>query len=262
MFEYEHSSRFNVSAETREALVKEIEGDEFHLSPIHGRILLNDIESILDRNAGKSLEEIKMEFIKVSQVVDETIVDSMFRDLKEFIFTDPRIPYKEKEYKKTIRPKITSENSREDIIKEVISTSQNSELSQLAIYIYREMDLIDWLPFIKAAIERNPVCFTDLNDKAITEVYGMLVEMPDESIYEGQRLAMPDEVWNFKRGDGIEKALLLASFLIHKNSDAEVNIIIDKHNVILNFSGKDYHFNSNKNFQKSISLKGTEYQIH
>ncbi|MBK7710314.1 MAG: hypothetical protein IPJ37_04720 [Bacteroidales bacterium] len=239
MFEYEHSSRFNVSAETREALVKEIEGDEFHLSPIHGRILLNDIESILDRNAGKSLEEIKMEFIKVSQVVDETIVDSMFRDLKEFIFTDPRIPYKEKEYKKTIRPKITSENSREDIIKEVISTSQNSELSQLAIYIYREMDLIDWLPFIKAAIERNPVCFTDLNDKAITEVYGMLVELPDESIYEGQRLAMPDEVWNFKRGDGIEKALLLASFLIHKNSDAEVNIIIDKHNVILNFSGKD-----------------------
>ena len=28
-----------------------------------------------------------------------------------------------------------------------------------------QMDKIDWLPFIKAAIERNPVCFTDLNGK-------------------------------------------------------------------------------------------------
>ena len=37
MFEYEHTSKFNVSAETRGSLVKEIEGDEFHLSPIQGK---------------------------------------------------------------------------------------------------------------------------------------------------------------------------------------------------------------------------------
>ena len=48
MFEYEHTSKFNVSAESRETLVKEIEGDEFHLSPIQGRILLNDFEAILE----------------------------------------------------------------------------------------------------------------------------------------------------------------------------------------------------------------------
>src|SRR5512133_1547675 len=42
MFEYEHSSRFNVSAETRGLLVKEIEGDDFHLSPIQWKIMLND----------------------------------------------------------------------------------------------------------------------------------------------------------------------------------------------------------------------------
>ena len=45
MFEYEHTSKFNVSAETRASLVKEIEGDEFHLSPIQGKIMLNDIET-------------------------------------------------------------------------------------------------------------------------------------------------------------------------------------------------------------------------
>ena len=47
MFEYEHTSKYNVSAETRGSLVKEIEGDEFHLSPIQGKIFLNDIENIL-----------------------------------------------------------------------------------------------------------------------------------------------------------------------------------------------------------------------
>ena len=65
MFEYEHTSKFNVSAETRESLVKEIEGDEFHLSPIQGKIMLNDIEMILDNNVGKNLKEIENEFIKV-----------------------------------------------------------------------------------------------------------------------------------------------------------------------------------------------------
>ena len=31
-------------AETRSSLVKEIEGDDFHLSPIEWKIMLNDIE--------------------------------------------------------------------------------------------------------------------------------------------------------------------------------------------------------------------------
>ena len=50
-------------------------------------------------------------------------------------------------------------------------------------------------------------------ERAYQEVYNILHDMPDESIYEGKRLALPDEVWNFKRGDGIEKALLLADFI-------------------------------------------------
>ena len=124
------------------------------------------------------------------------------------------------------------------------------------------MDKIDWLPFIKAAIERNPVCFTDLNEKNISEVYNILLEMPDESIYEGQRLALPDEVWNFKRGDGIEKALLLADFLSNRDNVSEVRIEIDNHKVILNHLGKDYHFHSHKKFRKSIQINGTKYQIN
>jgi hypothetical protein len=262
MFEYEHTSRFNVSAESREALVKEIEGDEFHLSPIQGKILLNDIEPILETHSGKSLEEIKNEFLRVASEVDEESIHTMFNDLKEFIFTEPRIPDQEKVYIETSRLNITNEQSRKEIIREVISKTEHSELSQLALYIYREMDRIDWLPFIKAAIERNPVCFTDLGDKDISEVYAILHSMPDESIYEGPRLALPDEVWNFKRGDGIEKSLLLADFQLHLDNYSAVKIDIDHHKVIVNLSGKDYHFKSHKNFRKSILIKAKEYQIN
>jgi hypothetical protein len=262
MFEYEHTSKFNVSAESRETLVKEIEGDEFHLSPIQGRILLNDIEPILDLHSGEELDKIREEFIKVSADVDVEQIDAMFRDLKEFIFTEPRIPDKEKNYKKTTKLNISNENSRKEIIEEVVRTKDMSELSLLALYIYRDMNRIDWLPFIKAAIERNPVCFTDLNTKSLAEVHAILHSMPDESIYDGTRLALPDEVWNFRRGDGIEKSLLLADYLTHVDKETAVRIEIDHHKVTINYSGKDYTYKSHKNIKKTIMIKGSEYIIN
>lgn len=45
---------------------------------------------------------------------------------------------------------------------------------------------------------------------------------PDESIYEGNRLALPDEVVNYKRGDGMEKALVLLHILRKRNLDPTV----------------------------------------
>lgn len=52
MFEYEHISKYNLSKESRDRLVKEIEGDEFQLSPISGKIILNDIEGIFCEDRG------------------------------------------------------------------------------------------------------------------------------------------------------------------------------------------------------------------
>jgi hypothetical protein len=185
----------------------------------------------------------------------------MFQDLKEFIYTEPRIPDQEKNFSKTIKLNISNESSRKEIIEEVIRTKAHSELSLLTLYIYRDMNRIDWLPFIKAAIERNPVCFTDLYDKSIAEVYTILHNLPDESIYDGPRLALPDEVWNFRRGDGIEKAILLADFLMHNDSEIPVTVEIDNHKVTVNYSGKRYNFKSQKNFKKTILIKGNFYQI-
>ena len=261
MFEYEHSSRFNVSAETRGLLVKEIEGDDFHLSPIQWKIMLNDIEDILDKHSGKSLMEIEAEFIKKTGTEYEVIIREMFKDLHDFIFINPKIPETEKDFKTESRLEITTEHNREDIISMITSRADTMETAQLALYVYRDMDLIDWRPFVKAAIERNPVSFIDLNEKTNYEVYSILKEMPIESIYDGNRLALPDEVWNFKRGDGIEKAFLLAAFLLHNDKLATVEVKIDKNDVLVSSGGHEFHFVSHKNLKKSITIKGKDYKI-
>jgi hypothetical protein len=261
MFEYEHTSKYNVSSETRGSLVKEIEGDDFHLSPIQWKIMLNDIETILDKHSGKSLKVIENEFIKKTGTEYEEVIREMFKELNDFIFTDPKIPDPDKNYLHTDRLEITIENSREDIIDLIASKKDDSETARLALYAFRDMEKTDWLPFIKASIERNPVSFGDLNEKNNYEVYSLLKHLADDSIYEGKRLALPDEVWNFKRGDGIEKAFLLADFLVHKDKSSTIAIEIDHKDVLLISGSHEFHFTSRKNLKKSIRIKGIEYKI-
>jgi hypothetical protein len=261
MFEYEHSSKFNVSAETRANLVKEIEGDEFHLSPLQGKIMLNDAEAIIDSSKGKSLKEIEDQFLKLNGHIPHEAFHSMFTELAGFIKTDPEVPDDSKNYLKTAVPVITVDDDRDKIIQSVYSHTGDSELSQLTLYAYRQMDKIDWRPFIKAAIERNPVCINELDGKTIRDVYEILTAMPDQSIYDGKRLALPDEVWNFRRGDGIEKAILLADFIHQKDNSSSISIEIEKKNIRLIYNRNEFNFHSSKSFNKTISIKGNNYTI-
>jgi len=261
MFEYEHTSKYNVAMETRAQLVNEIEGDEFHLSPILGKMMLNDIESIFHEGKVIGLDEFREEFRKYSGEISDSLVGEMFHDLHDFIFIDPKLPDIDKGYLKSPFPVITTEHSRENIIEAITELADKSESALLAMYVYRQMDKIDWIPFIKAAIERNPVCFTDLNGRSQAEVYEILLELTDESIYDGKRLALPDEVWNFRRGDGIEKALLLADFIIMKHPGAFLVIDIFNEDVALKYDNEEYPFKSSKSFKKSVTISGTSYSV-
>jgi hypothetical protein len=261
MFEYEHTSKFNVSSETRAQLIKEIEGDEFHLSPVQGKILLNDVEEIIDNNHGKSLKEIEDQLIKFKTQIPGKTIQEMFKDLSAFISTDPKLPDDLKNYINSPIPQISVNDDRDKIIHTIVSHTKKSELSLLALYVYRQMDKIDWLPFVKAAIERNPVCFNDLINMSIKEVYEILSKLPDQSIYDQKRLALPDEVWNFRRGDGIEKALLLADIIIQRDCNATVSINAEDKIVILDYDGKVYRFNSVKGFRKQLLISDKIYNI-
>lgn len=260
MFEYEHSSKFN-AFESRDQLLKEIDGDDFHLSPIQGKMVLNDFEKILESNPGKPLDFYEEEFIKSAKEGCHAIIRDMFAEIVNFISTDPKLPDAAKMYRATEQLNISVDDSREKIITRINKYARKSEAGLLALYVYRDMETIDWVPFVKAAIERNPVSFEKLGEKSSAEIYRIIQKLADESVYDGKRLALPDEVWNFRRGDGVEKALLLADLIHYKDTDAEIKIDITGKQVILRYKGEDFHFTSKKGFSRSIIISDGEYSV-
>jgi hypothetical protein len=85
------------------------------------------------------------------------------------------------------------------------------------------------------------------------EVYAWLEQMNDTSIYDGKYLAQPDEVANYKTGDGLEKAFLLANVIRQRDPEQDVEIVADKNDVVVNGPGQ-YHFVSSKGLEKQIHL--------
>ena len=219
---------------------------------------MNEVEEIIEENKGKGLKAIEDQIVSSNSQISELILHEMFIDISDFLYTDPNLPDSDKNYVNYNVPEISVNDNRKDIIDKITENARDSELSRLTLYAYRLMDNIDWLPFIKAAVERNPVCFQDLNGKSIQEVLYVLNAMTDESIYDGQRLAQPDEVWNFRRGDGIEKALLLADYIVQKDGKADIVITIENHKVRLISNGSEYRFKSNKSFNKTIEIKSND----
>jgi hypothetical protein len=77
--------------------------------------------------------------------------------------------------------------------------------------------------------------------------------MKNDSIYDGKRLAQPDELANYKTGDGLEKALLLANVIRQRNSSQNIEIISDKSGVILKGPAQ-HRFISAKNLSKKVHI--------
>jgi hypothetical protein len=106
------------------------------------------------------------------------------------------------------------------------------------------MDMCEWEPFFKAAFERNPVSIAFFKNRELETAYSKLIEWPNESIYEGNRLALPDEVVNYRRGDGIEKALTLMNVARAKH----VDVILEQHaeTIVVKTSNRKFEFHTSK----------------
>ena len=144
--------------------------------------------------------------------------------------------------------------TRQDILDYISEKSEVNEVALLSLYAFRQMDRIDWKPFVKTAIERNPVSLEGLKGKTADQAYQLLSGMPGDSIYDGKRLAQPDEVWNFGRGDGIEKAFVLANYLHNELRSDAMNLIVDHSDITLEANGIPYKFTSSKQLVKTIGL--------
>ncbi|MBR6020945.1 MAG: hypothetical protein IK066_00840, partial [Kiritimatiellae bacterium] len=116
--------------------------------------------------------------------------------------------------------------AREEIAARLSAARPSCLAADLAFYAFRDLASTDPRPHVKAALERSPVCAAgaaslDLDDSATA---ALLSSWPSTSIYSPTRLAQPDEVWNSRRGDGLEKALTLASILHARHPKKELEI--------------------------------------
>jgi hypothetical protein len=141
--------------------------------------------------------------------------------------------------------------TRTEIINRLEAIRDKNETADLAFYSYRDLTRTDPKPFILAAIQRNPVSIEGAREMDTDSIVREIAAMPDESIYdEPGRIAQPDEVWNFGRGDGLEKALLFANILQSNKPGEKMIIQIGDNIVSLETVEKKYQFKSRKRLRE------------
>lgn len=228
VYAYEHSSAHKVSDATREKLLGEIDEDEFFPEPLAGRMTLNKFDDFFKGGAVDITNPADVARLTQALECQCNKAGDVLGKLTRFVHLEPRLP--ERDGPKRFTPgepiELKPGMSREEITARLEAMRPRHAVADLAFYAFRDLSRTDWQPFLKAAFERNPVSISgtrDLDDDAVIAALGAL---PDESIYDGPRLAQPDEVWNYGRGDGAEKAICLANVLKSRHGADGVRVEI------------------------------------
>lgn len=109
---------------------------------------------------------------------------------------------------------LTPEMSYAEIADRLEALRTTNRAAALAPYAAHDLSKTESAPFTQAACTRSPVSKHALAGLPPREVLDRIAALPNVSIYDGPgRLAQPDEVWNFGRGDGLEKCFLAANVL-------------------------------------------------
>jgi len=248
-FSYEHGSSYRLSDSTRGKLLDDIDEDEYMSAPLPGRMVLNDFEAFIrgghiDCAKPEDVERLKNELGQGCERAGSAI-DA----LTGFCHVEPQLPDPSMKRFVTegeplgLRPDM----NRSGIVARLEDLRTRHPVVDLAFYSYRDLNRTDPWPFLLAALERNPVSLAAAREMSDAEVIGFVSDMPDESIYdESGRLAQPDEVWNYGRGDGAEKAILLANILRDRRADGPLELSVGPEYARLTVDGDVLEFASAK----------------
>ena len=254
LFHYEHGSKYRIAEDTFEKLLDEVSEEDLLPYKLAERLCCNQLVTFTDH------ERIDLRDPEGRAKTREYLAPFVRDDIEEFLdrLTDflhiePNLPSPDKEYVESKPIRFTPDMDRQQIIDYLESIRTENETADLAFYGYRDMQKCRWEPFIEAAIERNPVSLEKTASMSIDQAYNWLLQLPGESIYEGPRLAQPDEVSNYGRGDGIEKAMLLANIIRARRPEQNVRITLNNKDVVLESSGQ-HRFASEKGLQKRIQI--------
>ena len=252
-FSYEHGSKNRLGEKAGRKLLCEMEEEDFYLQPINARFIINADDEIFNPGTYHAfLAALQLKFPKLTEN------KSFIHDFKRFVHTEPKLPSSNKIFSASHPVQLTNSRIHEltnSSVHQFISSSvfsnqgitdylsgirHLSPTTDLAFYAGRHMDICDWEPFLKAAFERNPVSIAFFKGWELETVYCKLNEWPSESIYEGNRLALPDEVVNFRRGDGIEKALVMMNLLNSRNKGNEIHFTVSGSQVMIRSDRKSF----------------------
>jgi hypothetical protein len=253
LFHYEHGSNYRIADATHQKLLAEVSEEDFVPYELPGRIRCDQLEAFIAKRK-LDVRDSKGR-AALTEFIQPVIPDAQrFADeLTDFVHVEARLPAFDKNYlpKKPIQ--INVQQNRDQIINYLQQVRRDNTTADLAFYAYRDTESCDWLPFVKAAVERNPVSVQMAASLSIEEVYGWLEKMKNTSIYDGKRLAQPDEVANYNTGDGLEKAFLLAAVIRAKHPQTDMDIVVDDKDVVLK-AGREFHFSSGKKLKKQIKI--------
>ena len=248
-FTYEDGSPYKITDNTREKLINDIDAEVFECCPLKSRIIMNDLEDFIVKHR-----------IDIDNTEDTTRLKSQFasdclnaeialEELIQFCHVKPQLPdHKTKSFQEPGEPLgIEQGMNRDEIFSRLESIRETNAVADLAFYSYRDLTRIDPEPYLHACIRRNPASLAATGQMDIESIADTINALPNESIYDGPwRLAQPDEVWNYQRGDGVEKAVLLANILQARNANSKAFIHIEPNKVVLDINNTTYEFESAK----------------
>ncbi len=251
---YEASFPYRFNDDTRERLMMEVAGEDFESRPLPDRMILDDLETLV---AAQRLDlRRQQDRDLLASRIDPTCgaTGDVLDRLRRFCWTEPRLPQAGTKEFISGQPPLGLDTTmgRAEVVTRLESLRDTNELAGLAFYAYRDLNRTEPEPFLMAAFERCPVSVADCSDLSDESVVQAVRTLPDDSIYdEPGRLAQPDEVWNFGRGDGAEKALLLANILRSRHPERSLTIEVTESSAVLkdaSGSGEErtYPFSSTK----------------
>ena len=215
--------------------------------PYQNSFVINDLEHfIIENNISSTILVKDYLLTKATDEKQYNCIIDIFHNIEKFIKIVPKLPSTDKTYNNFPPLQIPTDSTRADIIKYLESMKEINPVADLAFYSYRQIDSVEkWQAFLVAAWQRNPVSLKGLKNKNLTERYDILKDMNNQSIYEEpNRLALPDEVWNFGTGDGLEKIILLANTLINNDQCYNFTISIKDNKATLNVNNTSFTFDT------------------
>jgi len=253
VFHYEHSSKYRFGDTTGTNLLHEIDEDEFYPAPIGNRIIINELESFFRENDLPADSAVALEKLKSSMRHSCYVVENLISDLIKYCKTEPRLPPADKQWEVQEPIRLDGMKSREEIAAYLESMRNRHPVADLAFMTSRDMNRAPWKPFLKAAFERNPVCIAGSKDMGIDQIADTLIKMANESIYDGPRMAQPDEVWNYNRGDGLEKAICLMNIIKNRMPQDKVSLNCNGKQVAVAIqNGKVFFFEAKKDIKTPV----------